>query len=160
MIAYISNLFQNCFNLFFFFSSEAIKLPGATLWEHYPTVFDESVFGIDWWTGYRWEGTGPWWILKRTKMRHWRTTGWASCVEQLENQEFKLCTYKCFHLFFLCTLQNKSQGSIFVRIHAPWQVLAREAEFLKIKVPTKKVWACFSWVVGLLRAGWMQIVWE
>uniref|UniRef100_A0A2K5I6M1 Anoctamin n=1 Tax=Colobus angolensis palliatus TaxID=336983 RepID=A0A2K5I6M1_COLAP len=54
--------------------------------------------------------------------------------------EFKLCTYKCFHLFFLCTLQNKSQGSIFVRIHAPWQVLAREAEFLKIKVPTKKTY--------------------
>uniref|UniRef100_A0A8D1YT03 Anoctamin n=1 Tax=Sus scrofa TaxID=9823 RepID=A0A8D1YT03_PIG len=35
-------------------------------------------------------------------------------------------------------LENKSQGSVFVRIHAPWQVLAREAEFLKIKVPTKK----------------------
>ncbi|XP_015415461.1 PREDICTED: anoctamin-2 isoform X1 [Myotis davidii] len=35
-------------------------------------------------------------------------------------------------------VENKSQGSIFVRIHAPWQVLAREAEFLKIKVPTKK----------------------
>ncbi|KAI4586246.1 hypothetical protein MJG53_004033 [Ovis ammon polii x Ovis aries] len=34
---------------------------------------------------------------------------------------------------------SKSQGSVFVRIHAPWQVLAREAEFLKIKVPTKKV---------------------
>ncbi|XP_072622267.1 anoctamin-2 [Vulpes vulpes] len=37
-------------------------------------------------------------------------------------------------------LENKSQGSIFVRIHAPWQVLAREAEFLKIKVPTKKMY--------------------
>ncbi|XP_008591237.1 PREDICTED: anoctamin-2-like, partial [Galeopterus variegatus] len=36
-------------------------------------------------------------------------------------------------------LESKSQGSVFVRIHAPWQVLAREAEFLKIKVPTKKV---------------------
>ncbi|XP_050020086.1 anoctamin-2 isoform X1 [Alexandromys fortis] len=35
-------------------------------------------------------------------------------------------------------LESKSQGSVFVRIHAPWQVLAREAEFLKIKVPTKK----------------------
>ncbi|XP_012414161.1 anoctamin-2 [Trichechus manatus latirostris] len=35
-------------------------------------------------------------------------------------------------------VESKSQGSIFVRIHAPWQVLAREAEFLKIKVPTKK----------------------
>nr|XP_036311607.1 anoctamin-2 isoform X2 [Pipistrellus kuhlii] len=37
-------------------------------------------------------------------------------------------------------VENKSQGSIFVRIHAPWQVLAREAEFLKIKVPTKKMY--------------------
>ncbi|KAI4576234.1 hypothetical protein MJT46_002069 [Ovis ammon polii x Ovis aries] len=35
---------------------------------------------------------------------------------------------------------SKSQGSVFVRIHAPWQVLAREAEFLKIKVPTKKMY--------------------
>nr|XP_019609895.1 PREDICTED: anoctamin-2 [Rhinolophus sinicus] len=35
-------------------------------------------------------------------------------------------------------VESKHQGSIFVRIHAPWQVLAREAEFLKIKVPTKK----------------------
>ncbi|ERE66445.1 anoctamin-2 [Cricetulus griseus] len=38
------------------------------------------------------------------------------------------------------TSWSKSQGSVFVRIHAPWQVLAREAEFLKIKVPTKKMY--------------------
>nr|XP_004610505.1 unnamed protein product [Sorex araneus] len=37
-------------------------------------------------------------------------------------------------------LESKSHGAIFVRIHAPWQVLAREAEFLKIKVPTKKMY--------------------
>ncbi|XP_012879051.1 PREDICTED: anoctamin-2 [Dipodomys ordii] len=37
-------------------------------------------------------------------------------------------------------VESKSQGSVFVRIHAPWQVLAREAEFLKIKVPTKKTY--------------------
>ncbi|XP_068962185.1 anoctamin-2 [Petaurus breviceps papuanus] len=37
-------------------------------------------------------------------------------------------------------LENKSQGSSFVRIHAPWQVLTREAEFMKIKVPTKKMY--------------------
>ncbi|MXQ83637.1 hypothetical protein E5288_WYG014539 [Bos mutus] len=44
-------------------------------------------------------------------------------------------------LFLLvCPFQSKSQGSVFVRIHAPWQVLAREAEFLKIKVPTKKMY--------------------
>lgn len=35
--------------------------------------------------------------------------------------------------------QVKSHGPGFTRLHAPWHVLSREAEFLKIKVPTKKV---------------------
>ncbi|XP_042190965.1 anoctamin-2 [Callorhinchus milii] len=32
----------------------------------------------------------------------------------------------------------KNQGTVFVRLHAPWHVLSREAEFLKVKVQTKK----------------------
>ncbi|XP_048409619.1 anoctamin-2b isoform X1 [Stegostoma tigrinum] len=34
--------------------------------------------------------------------------------------------------------EAKTQGIGYVRIHAPWHVLSREAEFLKIKVQTKK----------------------
>ncbi|XP_040201085.1 anoctamin-2 isoform X2 [Rana temporaria] len=37
-------------------------------------------------------------------------------------------------------IENRTQGLNFVRIHAPWHVLSREAEFLKIKVPTKKMY--------------------
>ncbi|KAI7792121.1 putative anoctamin-2 [Triplophysa rosa] len=34
--------------------------------------------------------------------------------------------------------ETKVHGHAFIRLHAPWQVLSREAEFLKIKVLTKK----------------------
>lgn len=36
-------------------------------------------------------------------------------------------------------LQVKTHGPSYTRLHAPWPVLCREAEFLKIKVPTKTV---------------------
>ncbi|KAJ8413082.1 hypothetical protein AAFF_G00106640 [Aldrovandia affinis] len=34
----------------------------------------------------------------------------------------------------------KTPGVGFVKIHAPWHVLCREAEFMKLKMPTKKVY--------------------
>ncbi|XP_066506082.1 anoctamin-1-like [Hoplias malabaricus] len=34
----------------------------------------------------------------------------------------------------------KTSGIGFVKIHAPWNVLCREAEFMKLKMPTKKVY--------------------
>lgn len=38
-------------------------------------------------------------------------------------------------------MQSKIQGIGFLKIHAPWNILCREAEFLKLKMPTKKVWS-------------------
>ncbi|XP_042571758.1 anoctamin-1 isoform X1 [Cyprinus carpio] len=36
--------------------------------------------------------------------------------------------------------ETKTPGVGFVKIHAPWSILCREAEFMKLKMPTKKVY--------------------
>ncbi|XP_067292328.1 anoctamin-1 [Pseudorasbora parva] len=36
--------------------------------------------------------------------------------------------------------ETKTPGMGFVKIHAPWNVLCREAEFMKLKMPTRKVY--------------------
>lgn len=36
-------------------------------------------------------------------------------------------------------MQTMIPGMGFLKIHAPWSVLCREAEFMKLKMPTKKV---------------------
>ncbi|XP_066439531.1 anoctamin-1 isoform X2 [Eleutherodactylus coqui] len=36
--------------------------------------------------------------------------------------------------------ETKLHGVGFVKIHAPWNVLCREAEFMKLKLPTKKIY--------------------
>ncbi|MGH0115933.1 UNVERIFIED_CONTAM: hypothetical protein FKN15_060397, partial [Acipenser sinensis] len=55
--------------------------------------------------------------------------------------------------------ENKNQGTGFIRIHAPWHTLSREAEFLKIKVPTKNVYEVKeeSGIITALNKVWHKI---
>jgi len=43
------------------------------------------------------------------------------------------------HMPFLFSFSFKMRTVRFTRLHVPWSVLSREAELLKIRVPTKKV---------------------
>lgn len=52
---------------------------------------------------------------------------------------FFVLFFTFLNLFFWLVLQVKTHGPSYTRLHAPWPVLCREAEFLKIKVPTKAV---------------------
>lgn len=44
-----------------------------------------------------------------------------------------------FNIQTVFVFQTKIPGIGFLKIHAPWNVLCREAEFMKLKMPTKKV---------------------
>uniref|UniRef100_A0A8C5AG45 Anoctamin n=1 Tax=Gadus morhua TaxID=8049 RepID=A0A8C5AG45_GADMO len=46
-----------------------------------------------------------------------------------------------FILLITSVSQGKTPGVGFLKIHAPWNVLCREAEFMKLKMPTKKMYA-------------------
>ena len=58
------------------------------------------------------------------------------CVEQYSITHFLPYAHTC-----LCP-QSKIPGIGFLKIHAPWNVLCREAEFMKLKMPTMKVFHC------------------
>lgn len=55
------------------------------------------------------------------------------------------CYSEVFYCWFcVARFQTKTPGVGFVKIHAPWHVLCREAEFMKLKMPTKKVTFLFK----------------
>uniref|UniRef100_A0A8C5HDI7 Anoctamin n=1 Tax=Gouania willdenowi TaxID=441366 RepID=A0A8C5HDI7_GOUWI len=51
----------------------------------------------------------------------------------------------------------KAHGPSFTRLHAPWPVLCREAEFLKIKVPTKTVSCLLGSTTFLMSTVWRKL---
>jgi len=50
-----------------------------------------------------------------------------------------VCVFSGIAVKSVVCFQTKTPGVGFVKIHAPWNVLCREAEFMKLKMPTKKV---------------------
>ncbi len=63
-------------------------------------------------------------ILESHELSHVSAVGWKRIVFKYPN---------------LVVFQIKIPGIGFLKIHAPWSVLCREAEFMKLKMPTKKV---------------------
>lgn len=70
-------------------------------------------------------------------------TGCSNLHTWITDRDISLVHRKCVWIFVQCTcalsFQTKTSGVGFVKIHAPWNVLCREAEFMKMKMPTKKV---------------------
>ncbi|XP_048113070.1 anoctamin-1-like isoform X4 [Alosa alosa] len=59
--------------------------------------------------------------------------------KRLHREEFE-CNLREMGLELENDEDTKTHGVGFVKIHAPWNVLCREAEFMKLKMPTKKVY--------------------
>ncbi|XP_029901756.1 anoctamin-2b [Myripristis murdjan] len=82
----------------------------------------------------------------------------SECDVQLIRQEFEANLLEA-GLEIERDREVSVHGPSFTRLHAPWPVLSREAEFLKIKVPTKKSYELKqeSGLSGGLSAMWRKL---
>lgn len=115
----------------------------------------------NWWMGYGWEGTGFWWGLKRMKTRNWRNIRLGLLVWE---------SWGARHLSYILISVSISSSLL------PYRVKARDPS-LSGYMPRGRCWPerQNSWrskflprkyehvspgFGGLLRAGWMWIIWE